>query len=66
MVVVATVTLQEILVEVDGMGVVSESSSMGFVVGWWWWRVLDWCCGLAGGCLCSVGMRWGTFRDVSV
>ena len=32
MVVVATVTLQEILVEVDGMGVVSESSSMGFVV----------------------------------
>ena len=28
--------------------------------------ILDWCCELAGGGFCGVGMRRGTFWDVSV
>ena len=32
------------------------------VLWWWWcWRILYWCCGLAGGQLCGVGMREGPF-----
>ena len=51
--------------EVDCVGVVSESSTGGF---WWWWcwRILDWCCGLAGRWFCGVGMRGWIFWDVSV
>ena len=34
--------------EVDCVGVASESSS-GVLWWWWCWRILDQCCGLAGG-----------------
>ena len=53
------------LVEVGCVGVVFESSDGGFVV-----VVLledfGWCCGVAGGWLCGVGIRGGTFCDVLV
>ena len=32
------------------------------VLWWCWcWRILDWCCGLAGGWFCGVRMRGGLF-----
>ena len=35
------------------------------ILWWWWrWRILDLCCGLAGGWLCGAEMRGGTFWDV--
>ena len=38
---------------------------LGQIVGvlWWWWcwRILHWCCGVARGWLCGVGMRGETF-----
>ena len=34
---------------------------MGVLWWWWCWKILYWCCGLAGGRLCGVGMREGPF-----